>query len=117
MAVGANWKKLRKKLGPLLEKCGLQMADFGDFLSAASEEDFMSEVTAETSRPKRQPAARKKTGPKKQKTAPVTPPSRRKDEYPPFTMVRPTAKRKTASRKPLAATDAETHVADGTYGN
>lgn len=40
VAVEANWKELSKKVGPLVEKLGLQVADLGDFLSAAGLEEF-----------------------------------------------------------------------------
>jgi hypothetical protein len=113
VAVGANWKKLRKKLGPLLEKCGLQMADLGDFLSAASEDDFVSEAAtaaskAEGSRPRRKKAATKAPGDMFASKA-----SRRKNKDVPFPSVRP-VKRKRASRKPVVMADAPR--ATGTYG-
>ena len=55
VAVGANWGKLRKKIGPILEKLGLQMADLGDFLSASDLEEFapeMMKAEANGSRPR-----------------------------------------------------------------
>ncbi len=60
MAVGANWPKLRKKVGPLLEKLGLQMADLGDFLSAVTEEEVAPKVKATAPKAKRAKASRAK---------------------------------------------------------
>ncbi len=40
VAVGANWKELRKKIGPVLGKLGLKISDLGDFLSAANWDGF-----------------------------------------------------------------------------
>ncbi len=45
VAVGANWPKIRRKIGPLLEKFGLQMADLGDFFATAGE-DSVAEAAA-----------------------------------------------------------------------
>ncbi len=32
-AVGANWPKIRKKIGPMVGKAGLQISELGEFLS------------------------------------------------------------------------------------
>jgi hypothetical protein len=56
VAVGANWKELRKKIGPVLEKLGLKIADLGDFLSSAKWEGF---TAPPPSRPVRKAKAKK----------------------------------------------------------
>jgi hypothetical protein len=98
VAVGANWKKLRKKLGPVVEKCGLQMADLGDFLSSMDEEEFMSGMGAPKATAPR--ARRKKTSATK---------------TPSFTTVRPPTRKK-PSRRTVPMPTPEPTIADGTYG-
>jgi hypothetical protein len=63
VAVGANWKELRKHLGPLLEKLGLKIADLGDFLSAADLAEF-GVIRKDTKKPaaKKPSRASKKNG-------------------------------------------------------
>ncbi len=34
-AVGANWPKIRKKIGPMVGKAGFQISELGEFLSEA----------------------------------------------------------------------------------
>jgi hypothetical protein len=60
VAVGANLPKLRKQVGPLLEKLGLQMADFGDFLSAINGEEAAPKFKAAAPKAKRTKARRAK---------------------------------------------------------
>ncbi len=114
VAVGANWKKLRRKLGPLLEKCGLQMADLGDFLSAASEEDFPFDTEATAAKPAGRRPRRKKV--ETEETIFAAPKTRRNRKSVPFPTVTP-VKRKRATRKPIVAADSEIPAATGTYGS
>ncbi len=105
VAVGVNWKKLSKKMGPVMEKFGLQVADLGDFMSAAGGEDFASEF--EAAMPK--PAARR-SRPKKETAAKA-----RKNGRASFSTVRP-AKKKSARRAPIVMPGPVETVANGTYG-
>ena len=113
VAVGANWPKLRKKIGPLLEKLGLQMADLGDFLSATGMEEFSAEAMAAEAAEVPRPRARRKA-----RVAPSTPvASRRNGSQPTFTTVRPAPKRKASRRKPVVVHEEETPLATGTFGH
>ena len=88
VAVGANWGKLRKKIGPVVEKLGLRMADLGDFLSADGMEEFFAE-SMNTEKKASRPRVRK-TKAKTAKNRPVE-----------FPNIRPVPKRKTSRRKPV----------------
>jgi hypothetical protein len=46
VAVGANWPKIRKKIGPLVESLGLKLADLGDVLSASGLDEFVPQAQA-----------------------------------------------------------------------
>lgn len=114
VAVGANWPKLRKKIGPLLEKLGLQMADLGDFLSATGMEEFSAEAMAAEAAEVPRPRARRA----KAKVASGTPTASRRNGSPtPFTSVRPAPKRKASRRKPVVVHEEETPLATGTFGH
>jgi hypothetical protein len=118
VAVGANWPKLRKKIGPLLEKLGLQMADLGDFLSASGMEEFVPEaMTAETKA--RRPRARRSNKAKATPTgdAFVPPATRRNGKHAGPSTVRPSPKRKASRRKPVIVRQVETPLATGTFGD
>ena len=118
VAVGANWGKVRKKIGPLLEKLGLQMADLGDLLSAAGVEEFASEtMPAETKAQRPRPSRRRQA-----KTAPtdeafVPPNSRRNGKHAGTSTVRPSPKRKASRRQRVVTSQAEAPVATGTFGD
>jgi len=113
VAVGANWPKLRKKIGPLLEKLGLQMADLGDFLSASG----MEESAAKTMETKaRRPRARQAKA-AKTKASFVPPTTRRGSKQTEFSPLRPLPKRKILRRKPVIAREPETPLATGTFGH
>lgn len=114
MAVGANWSKVRKKIGPLLEKLGLQIADLGDFLSANGMEDFMPEamkMARKAPRARRRPSA-KVTEAGEEFFRPMP---RRNGRHADVSVVRPSAKRKPARRKPVVR-ETEAPVATGTFG-
>ena len=116
VAVGANWGKLRKKIGPLLEQLGLQMADLGDFLSAAGMDDIIPE--AMEAEPARRPRARRNAKAKADAFASPTARrngSRRNGHSVPLTKVQP--KRKAARRKPVIVAEEEAPLATGTFGN
>ena len=83
VAVGANWPKLRKQVGPLLEKLGLQMADLGDFLSAVTEE----EVTVKATAPKAKRAKARRSKPKIVREPGVFNPSATRRKTAPMKMV------------------------------
>lgn len=78
VAVGANWGKLRKKVGPMLEKFGLRMADFGDALSADGMEDFVAEAMNPEANVKRPRRAKAREFAATRRKAPKRKPSRRK---------------------------------------
>ena len=113
VAVGANWSKVRKKIGPLLEKLGLQIADLGDFLSANGMEDFMPEamkMAKKAPRARRRPAA-KATEASEEFFRPMP---RRNGRHADVSAVRPSTKRK-VRRKPVVR-ETEAPVATGTFG-
>ncbi len=118
VAVGANWGKVRKKIGPLLEKLGLQMADLGDFLSAAGMEDFAAQAMEAETTPERPRARRKKANKAPAGEAFTSSASRRKERPVEFTTVRPAPKRKTSRRKPVTVrmSEEEVPLATGTFG-
>lgn len=116
VAVGANWPKLRKKIGPLLEKLGLQMADLGDFLSASGMDEFAAEAMQEEPKARR-PRARKTKAAAQAGDTFVPPPSRRNGKHAEFTTVRSSPKRKAARRKPVIVREMETPLATGTFGH
>jgi hypothetical protein len=115
VAVGANWPKLRKKIGPLLEKLGLQMADLGDFLSASGMEEFASDTMQEEPKARRPRARKTKTAQTADTFIPPT--SRRNGKHAEFSTVRPSPKRKAARRKPVIVRESETPLATGTFGH
>jgi hypothetical protein len=116
VAVGANWGKLRKKIGPLLEKLGLQMADLGDFLSASGLEEFAPEVMeAEVKSPR--PRARRNKAKVPATDAFMPQASRRNGRNAGSPTVRPFPRRKTSRRKPVVARKEEEPLATGTFGD
>jgi len=117
VAVGANWGKVRKKIGPMLEKLGLQMADLGDFLSANGMEEFVPEaMTAETKTPR--PRARKRSKAKvvKPEAGFAASSSRGTPRPTEFPDIRAVPKRKTSRRKPVVISEDEAPLATGTFG-
>jgi hypothetical protein len=114
VAVGANWPKLRKKVGPLLEKLGFQLADLGDFLSTAAEEEiFPAAFKAAVAEAKPVKARRFKTKVGRSgEGAFAAAATRRKGAPAPFSSVRAPSKRKASPRKTVPAAP----VANGTYG-
>jgi len=116
VAVGANWGKLRKKIGPLLEKLGLQMADLGDFLSAAGMEDFAAEaMEAETTEARPRHGKKAAKAPNSESFIPRA--SRRKSRSAEFTTIRSSPKRKANRRKPVVVGEEEAPLATGTFGH
>jgi len=114
VAVGANWGKLRKKIGPMLEKLGLQVADLGDFLSASGMEDFAAETMQE--RPKAKGRRSKvKAAPINEDFVPSA--TRRNGRQAEFTSVRSAPKRKTSRRKPVVVRETAVPLATGTFGH
>ena len=114
VAVGANWGKLRKKIGPMLEKLGLQVADLGDFLSASGMEDFAAETMQE--RPKAKGRRSKvKAAPINEDFVPSA--TRRNGRQAEFTSVRSAPKRKTSRRKPVVVRETAVPLATGTLGH
>jgi hypothetical protein len=118
VAVGANWPKLRKKIGPLLEKLGLQMADLGDFLSASGMEDLAQEAMGTETKPKAErPRARRRSKAKAATSGAFATPSSGRNGHAEFSTVRPSPKRKASRRKPAIVLEAEAPLATGTFGH
>lgn len=115
VAVGANWPKLRKKIGPLLEKLGLQMADLGDFLSASGMEEFATEAMHAETKPRRPRARKAKASPASESFVP--PATRRNGKPAGFSAVGPSPKRKASRRKPVLVREDATPLATGTFGH
>ncbi len=68
VAVGANWKELRKKIGPALGKLGVKISDLGDLLSAANWDGFQMPNHVQ---PAKKPSAKKAKVPKKKANAKI----------------------------------------------
>ena len=113
VAVGANWKKLRKEIGPVLEKLGMKMADLGEFLSAAGMEEFVPKPKETKSRRAR---ARSKARPSPMKHESFGKKVPRNGTPPQITVVPPSSRNKASPRKPLAGDEAEAPRATGTLG-
>jgi hypothetical protein len=117
VAVGANWGKLRKKIGPMLEKLGLQVADLGDFLSASGMEDFAAETMQEQPKAKRR-RSKAKAAPNSEDSEDFIPSAtRRNGRQAEFTSVRSAPQRKTSRRKPVVVRETAVPLATGTFGH